>query len=350
MGIVVRTPNRVDLAGGTLDIYPLYLFEGGSVTVNIAIQLWSTTTIEKQRDLKIHLKSDDLKKEILFESFEACHVNNELDLLCRAVLYYAPKQGFKMTTKNEAPHGSGLGASSALLMAVSAGLNELGKSGLSIAEIIDVGSSLEAQTIRIPTGKQDYLAAMHGGINAFRFSEAGITRHKIDYSRKEIEALESRMILSYTGIPHFSGENNWTIMRRYIDGESSTVSALRNIKGTALKMRDAVIKRDWDAIAELLKEEWENRKALAVGVTTPVVEHLMAKAKEAGAKASKLCGAGGGGCMITWVDPDKKERVSKVLAKEGASLLPFKVSEEGLQIQSDRSSKKISLSKKTLKS
>lgn len=343
--MVVRTPNRVDLAGGTLDIYPLYLFEGGSVTVNIAIQLWSAASIQTHSASSVHIKSEDLQKELAFESLESLHVNNELDLLCRAVRHFSPKQGLKLTTKNEAPQGSGLGASSALLMAVAAGLNELGKNRLTIPEIIDVGASLEAQTIRIPTGKQDYLAAMHGGVNAFWFSEAGIKRDPIKYSAKDIADLESRMILSYTGIPHFSGENNWTIMRRYIDGESSTVNALRNIKQTALKMREAVMARNWDAIAELLKEEWENRKALAMGVTTPVVEHLMAKAKEAGAKASKLCGAGGGGCMITFVDPDKKAQVAKVLEKEGALLLPFKVSIEGLQIQKEQPSKKIKAKK-----
>ncbi len=333
MGVIARTPNRVDFAGGTLDIYPLYLFEDGSVTVNVAIQVYSTAEVEKRNDSEIHFHSHDLKKELSFRSIEECRPQNELDLLIRAVRHYRPSKGMKLSTKNEAPQGSGLGASSALLMAVSAAMAEFNGNKLSIQQIIDIGANLEAQTIRIPTGKQDYLAAMHGGLNAFVFDESGIKREPILYQDQEIESLESRIILSYTGIPHFSGENNWTIMRRYIDGESSTVNALRRIKSTALKMREAVLARNWDEIGDALKEEWENRKALAEGVTTPVVEHLMAKAKEGGAKTSKLCGAGGGGCMMTWVEPDKKKKVADVLKQEGAEILPFKVSKSGLEVK-----------------
>lgn len=334
MAFIAQAPNRIDLAGGTLDIYPLYLFEGGSVTVNVAIQIFSRAMVEPRQDSEIHFHSKDLKKQVSFKSMDVCVPQNELDLLIRAVVHHPPRTGIHLTTENQAPQGSGLGASSALLMAVSAALNEMNQRRYSIQEIIDIGANLEAQTIRIPTGKQDYLAAMHGGLNVFWFEEKGIRREAVPYSGKEIAELESRIILSYTGIPHFSGENNWTIMRRYIDGESSTVNALKRIKSTACRMREAVMKRDWNEIGEALKEEWENRKALAPGVTTPEVEHLMAKAREAGAKAGKLCGAGGGGCMITWVNPDRREKVAAVLKSEGAELLPFKVSLKGLEVSS----------------
>lgn len=332
MHITARTPNRVDLAGGTLDIFPLYIFEGGSFTVNIAIQVYSTVEIETRNDATIRFHAKDLDKEISFPSLEACDPENDLDLLIRAVRHYAPKTGVNVSTRNEAPHGSGIGASSALLMAVSAALSRLSGNGHALSEIIDVGANLEAQTIKIPTGKQDYLAAMHGGINAIRFDEKGITMEPVPYTPAEIAELESRVVLSYTGIPHFSGENNWTIMRRYIDGEIATVKALRQIKVTAHKMREAVIARDWGGIGSALHEEWENRKALASGVTTDVIEHMIAKAERAGAKASKLCGAGGGGCMITWVEPARKKAVEEALASEGARIFPFKVALEGLNV------------------
>jgi D-glycero-alpha-D-manno-heptose-7-phosphate kinase len=334
MHISAQTPNRVDLAGGTLDIYPLYLFEEGSITVNIAIQIYSQAEIETRNDSKIEIFSEDLNQKVFFPSFEACLPKGELDLLIRAIRAYPPKTGIVLRTKNQAPQGSGLGASSALLMATSAALNALQEKKLDIQEIVDIGANLEAQTIRIPTGKQDYLAAMHGGINVFWFDEKGIRREPILYSEKELQELESHLVLSYTGLPHFSGENNWTIMRRYIDGELSTVKALGQIKATAFKMREAVLKRHWEKIGEALHEEWENRKALAQGVTTDVVEHLMAKAQHAGAKASKLCGAGGGGCMITWVEPNQKKKVEQVLEEEGAKILPFHVALKGIQIHS----------------
>ncbi len=331
MKISVQTPNRIDLAGGTIDIYPLYVFEEGAVTVNAAIQILSKIEIETRSDSKIEISSLDLKKEVLFEHLSDCKPEGELDLLVRAVQQYKPQTGISLKSENQAPQGSGIGASSALLMAASSGLNELTEKHLSYQQIIDMGANLEAQTIKIPTGKQDYYAAVYGGINAVWFDERGIRLEQMNYSETEIQELESRVILSYTGIPHFSGENNWTIMKRYIDGEEKTVRALREIKKTAFKMRDAVFHKQWDQIGFLLKEEWENRKKLTSGVTTEKIDEIILQAEKAGAVSSKLCGAGGGGCMITWVEPEKREQVESALRAQGIKLLPFKIALKGLK-------------------
>jgi D-glycero-alpha-D-manno-heptose-7-phosphate kinase len=331
MKISVRAPNRIDLAGGTIDIYPLYIFEEGAATVNIAIQIFSQVELETRSDSRIEIVSKDMKKEVVFEHLSDSRPEGELDLLIRAVNHYKPQAGITLISENQAPQGSGIGASSALLMAASAALNELTESHLSFPEMINIGANLEAQTIKIPTGKQDYYAAFYGGINAVWFDVSGARLEPISYLEKEIQELESRVVLSYTGIPHFSGENNWTIMKRYIDGEPKTISALKEIKKTALKMREAVINKKWNRIGELLKEEWENRKQLTPGVTTEKIDQVILQAEKAGAAASKLCGAGGGGCMITWVEPDKKKNVELALSAHGLKLLQFKVSLKGIQ-------------------
>lgn len=332
MSIMARAPNRVDFAGGTLDIYPLYLFLDGGLTVNVATQIYSTAEVDAHPDSGFSFHSKDLQKELNHNSLLECVPQGDLSLLVRAVKFFAPSNGIKLITHNEAPQGSGLGASSALLVAVTAAISQYNGDRLSLEDMTDLAANLEAQTIRIPTGKQDYLAALYGGVHAYWFDEKGIRIESLDFSEQDIAELESRVILSYTGIPHFSGENNWDIMRRFIDGDLQTIKALSAIKVTTLKMREALLARDWDKVGQALGEEWENRKKLARGVTTEKIEQWMAKAHEAGAEASKLCGAGGGGCMVTWCEPPKKEVVRSTLTALGAQILPFRVSSKGLKI------------------
>ena len=116
--------------------------------------------------------------------------------------------------------------------------------------------------------------------------------------------LERRIVLCYTGEPRNSGTNNWEITKRHIDGDQHVFDCFERIRDTAAAMREALTRGDWDATAACLATEWENRKRLAPGVTTPGIETLIARAMAAGAKAAKVCGAGGGGCLFCLVPPD----------------------------------------------
>ena len=97
-------------------------------------------------------------------------------------------------------------------------------------------------------------------------------------------------------------------------------------------MREALIEEDIDRVALLVQEEWENRKNLATGVTTERIEHLIKTAHSHGALASKICGAGGGGCMITLTQPDKRDDIITALKHEGAEIMDFSIDREGLKI------------------
>lgn len=332
MVIHSKAPNRVDLAGGTLDIYPLYLFEEGGLTLNLAIKLYSIAEVEPLQEKSVTLLSKDLDQTVEAPSVESVPLGGNLDLLARIVRFYKPESGVRITTYNEAPQGSGVGASSSLLIALSGALNSLLGNPHSPHDLMEYGAQLEAQTLRIPTGKQDYLAALHGGLNAIWFDLPGIRVEPLKLSPKFLQELESSLLLSFTGIPHFSGANNWSIMRGYIEGEGSTVASLRAIKETALQMYEALQAENLEKFASLLHQEWENRKRLSPGVTTPQVEQMMAGAREEGALASKLCGAGGGGCMITVAPPARKKKVETALEREGARSIPLAIAHQGLQV------------------
>jgi len=332
MTVEAIAPCRIDLAGGTLDIYPLYLFEDGGITVNIGIDLFSWVKLTARSDARVHIRSLDTGAELEADSVQDLPPGGPLDLIIRLLRFYAPSVGVDVETRNLAPKGSGLGASSSLLICLSGALNAFNEAGHDPETLINYGACLEAQNIRIPTGKQDYYPAMYGGVNALWFDVAGTRVEPLLVDEAARSMFERRLILSFTGVSHFSGATNWEMMRNYIDGAGRTREHLKGIKQTALAMRDCLLRGDFTAFGQILDEEWQNRRRLADGVSTPAIDAMMAAAQKAGAIASKLCGAGGGGCMITFAREGAEEAVAAALETAGARRLPYHVAREGLRI------------------
>ena len=330
MKVTATVPMRIDLAGGTLDVYPLYLFEGGGLTVNAAIDVMAHVSVETRDDARMHIHSRDLALEEEVPSFEEMTFGGELDLAKRALHYYRPQSGLNVTLSSQAPKGSGIGASSALLMALSNCLNVVTGRGLSYDRIIDLGANIEAQVIGIPTGKQDYFPPIYGGVSAICFDVDGWTHESLSPDDTLMELLNERLIVSYTGIPHYSSVTNWAMLKGYIENQGDTVARMREIKQIAVEMRDCLRERDIGAFSRLLDAEWTLRRGLAEGVSTPEIEAVMSAATDAGATANKICGAGGGGCMITVASPWKVPVVREALAAAGAQVMSARLVRKGI--------------------
>ena len=336
MKVSATAPTRIDLAGGTLDVYPLYLFEGGGLTVNAAINIYGHVTVETQPDdTQVRIHSEDTGAEETFASMAEISMGGKLDLAKKALRFYCQhsRGGLKVTMRSEAPHGSGLGSSSALLMALSSALNRIQNLGLTKDRMIDLGANIEAQVIGIPTGKQDYFPPLFGGICSIWFDVDGHRLERLDDGNNLIDRLNERLILSFTNINRFSGATNWAMLKRYIEHEGDTVVHMRRIKQVAIACRESLAAGDLDEFARLLGREWENRKVLAEDVTTPEIDAMIAAAAANGARASKLCGAGGGGCMITYAEPEDVPAVRQALAHAGATLMPFHIVPEGIRLE-----------------
>lgn len=331
MIITATAPTRVDLAGGTLDLHPLYLFFADPLTVNAAINLRSRAVVSPLPGSQVRLISEDLQETVTAASVEELPAG-ELDLLARAVRFYAPQGGLALRTCNTVPKGSGLGASSSLLMAMSAALSEFSGERADIEEIIHWGGGIEAQNLRIPTGLQDYYAACLGGINGLRFGVRGTQISTLHPSQEFYESLQASVVVSFTGVSHFSGTNNWNMLKRCVDREGDTVERLQAIEGIAHEMWEALVAEDLSAVAVALQREWEQRCGLAEGVTTAAIDKIMEAVHSAGAWASKLCGAGGGGCMLTLAPPQKRAEVISALEISGAQVLDVQLDSQGLDV------------------
>ncbi len=319
-------PTRIDLAGGTLDIWPLHLFFGNAPTLNAAIDLYATVEIIPRKDKRIVLRSRDLNLEDSFSSLTALPENHPLELIIRTLKFYAPKSGLEISTNCQAPQGSGIGGSSALNIALHGALNKFTGKKYSKQEMIEIARNIETQVIRVPAGCQDYFPAMYGGVRSVNPGFLGIDTETLPVKPKE---LTRHIVLCYTGKPRNSGINNWEITKKALDGDKKVIRHLGTIRDCTLEMHQLLKKGRISGIAPIFSREWKARKQLAPSITTPQMEKLIRTALKKGALAAKVCGAGGGGCVAFIVPPGKKQLIVDELDLQGGKVLPFQFVSRG---------------------
>ena len=333
MIIESTAPTRVDLAGGTIDIWPLYLFHRNAATVNFAVDLYARCRIETRDDDRIILESRDrnLQFETRVSDIEQLVHEQRLELISKLVHFFKPEVGFHLTASAESPAGAGLGGSSALAIACIGALNRLVGDRYEPRKFITIAANVETTVIRVPAGFQDYLAAFYGGANCFHFRATGIEREEL---RINSEELERRLRICYTGEPRLSGTNNWEIFKTHIDGDERLFNLFEGIRDSVLALRSALLAGDFEQVAEVMRGAYPNRKQLAPGVTTPHMEMLVEKAMRSGAEAAKVCGAGGGGCIAFLCDPERTTEVERALKEEtGVEMLEWRFAHDGLTVR-----------------
>ena len=332
MRILAEAPCRVDLAGGTVDIWPLYLFHPGAVTVNFAINRHTRCTIETLATPELRLRSNDLSATENFGSFaELDQIRRpRLPLAVHLLRFFRPSSGLAMRTDSEAPAGAGIAGSSALMIACTSALNRLTGAGYGLEKIREIAQNVEAQIIRVPAGVQDYYPALYGGVSAVELGPAGVRRAAIPV---DLDDFNQRIVLCYTGAPRNSGINNWEVTKAYINGDRKVQRNFGHIAAIASAMRAAVEKADWGEAGRLLREEWRHRRGNVPGISTPVIDRLIALARRAGSLGAKVCGAGGGGCVLFLVERGAKEPVSAAIEREGATVLPVRVAPRGVRLR-----------------
>lgn len=332
MKIVTKAPCRVDLAGGTLDIWPLYLYHANAVTVNFAVNLYTSCVLETHTGAGITLRATDIRVDETFASVDQLRAakNPKHSLAAWVVKHFAPDTGMTVTTHSEAPAGGGISGSSSLLISTVSAFNKLCGTGHRIETVREIAQNIEAQIINVPTGCQDYYPAMYGGVSAIELRVDGLKRKAVPVN---VDELNRRFVLAYTDKPRNSGINNWEVTKAHVDGDKRVLRNFDRIAAIAHAMRGALEANDWPEAARLLREEWSFRKTNAPGITTPLIERLVEVTRKAGAKAAKVCGAGGGGCVVFLCEPEAKARVAAAIAAEGAQVLNVAVAPKGVTVK-----------------
>jgi D-glycero-alpha-D-manno-heptose-7-phosphate kinase len=339
-----RAPTRIDLAGGTMDLWPLYLLHERPLTVNAAIDLFARARIETTADGAIEVVSRDRDSRVragtLRElSRDQAAAGEAIEFPLRLAAHFldrrgAPAEGTgrlscRITTDCMAPAGSGLGGSSALGIALASVLNRYTGRGLEAERLLSLTRAIETQVIKIPTGEQDYHPALHGGVLALHY---GVEGTRVERLAVDVEALRRHTVLVFTGVSRSSGISNWDMIKRHLDGDVEVRAALGTINDAAHAMREALLAGEWDKAGAALEKEWEARRRMSAKVTTSAIDGMIQAARAAGAQAGKVCGAGGGGCLVLWVREGRGPAVAERLAGLGGSVLDFRYVTDGVVV------------------
>ena len=318
-----------------MDIWPLYLFHTNAVTVNFAVDRYTSCELKTRDDRQIVLRSADQKGEESFADLPALIAAKryKLPLLAHIVRFFRPAMGIELSTNSEAPAGAGISGSSSLLITIASAFSKLTGAGYSLERTREIAQNVEAQIIHVPTGCQDYYPAMYGGVSAIDLTAAGVLHSHLPL---DLADFNRRIVLVYSGKPRNSGINNWEVMKAHIDGDKTVHRNFQRIAEIAHALRTALERSDWDDTARLIREEWAHRRKNAPGITTDFIDQLIAGAKRAGSRAAKVCGAGGGGCVFFLVEPDAKQNVQRVLAEQGAEVLDVQVASKGVTLKVSR--------------
>ncbi|HKH43993.1 MAG TPA: hypothetical protein VKM72_04940 [Thermoanaerobaculia bacterium] len=329
MGVTARSWCRVDLAGGTLDIWPLGLFHPGARTVNVAIDLAATVRVCLADAYRV--RQGDSLVEASSAAELAAFPESSLVGVVTVALGLPPVE---IELASQSPRGGGLGASSAMVVALIAAAEQvLGREPSSAAARAHLARDLEARLMALPTGMQDHYPGLLGGALEIRQEPGGEVVRRLSV---DLEALGDRLLVVYSGVSHFSAGQNWQVVRRRLDGERESVELFSGIAEAAAELSEALEAGDFPRVGTLMGREWSFRRRLAEGVSTPELERLLEAARERGAWGGKACGAGGGGCLALLCPPERRAEVTAALEKAGGQVLRARPTGEPLALTADK--------------
>ena len=345
MLIRARAPVRIDFAGGWTDV-ALFTEESKGQVVNAAINIYSFATIrcdnsQLERGLTerqpasengIRLYSADFDVLIETQDVAQLQYDGDIDLVKAAVRKMLAKEnGVNLSTQSIAPPESGLGTSAAMGVALAGVLGAFKDSPLLPYEHAEMASSIERHELGILGGKQDHYASAVGGINFMEFMGENVKTSGLPIAPEIRYELEKNLVLCYSGKSRPSGNIHQNVTDAYVNKDVRTRTALRNMKEIARSAKNALLSGDLSNFGQLLSENWANQKALHPSVTNEHIEGLFKTALRHGAIGGKACGAGGGGCLVFYCEPDKEHRVRQNLEASGAKIIDFNFDFGGLQ-------------------
>jgi D-glycero-alpha-D-manno-heptose-7-phosphate kinase len=325
MGVTARAWCRADLAGGTLDIWPLGLFHPGARTVNVAIDLAVTVRVRPAEVYRV--RQGESVVEAASAAELAASPEGALVGVVAAELALPPVE---IELASESPRGGGLGGSSAMVIALIAAVEKLqDREPSTPAARVRLARDLEARLMKLPTGIQDHYPGQLGGALEIRMAPGGEVVRRLGV---DLEALGESLLVVYSGVSHFSAGQNWQVVRRRLDGERESVELFSGIAAAAAELSEALEAGDFPRVGFLMGREWSFRRRLAEGVSTPELERLLAAARESGAWGGKACGAGGGGCLAILCPPERRADVAAALTAAGGQVLRARPTGEPLAV------------------
>jgi D-glycero-alpha-D-manno-heptose-7-phosphate kinase len=326
-----KAPLRLSFAGGGTDVPPFPEQQGGLV-LSATINKYAHGILRPRQDRQISVESVDLRMTLSCALDDAMAFDGNLDLVKAAIrkLTNRSSNGYDLLLRSSAPPGSGLGSSSALMVAMIGVLMEYDKLPLVDYEVAALAYQLERQDLGIKGGLQDQYAATFGGFNFIEFRVDQVIVNPLRIRADVLNDLEQNLLLCYTGKTRLSDRIIEDQTKRFDEGRQDTLAGLRRQKELAVEMKDALLRGRLSDFGALLGDAWEHKKRLSSRISTPLIEEAYARAIKHGALGGKVTGAGGGGYMLFYCDAFKRHRVSQALSEIGVTPTDFAFEPHGL--------------------
>jgi D-glycero-alpha-D-manno-heptose-7-phosphate kinase len=329
--IRVVAPLRISFVGGGTD-FPHYFQEHGGAVLSATIDHHVRITIVPRDDRQVIVRSLDLGHLVEYHLDAGPVYDGVMDLAKAAIHRIGVPGGIEVDIESDAPAGSGLGGSSALVTGMVAGLAMLGDRAFDPHELARVCYSIERDDLGISGGWQDQYAAAFGGFNLFEFSSFGVRVSPIRATAETLARLQERLMLCYTGFVRRNVGLIDTQIDLYREGREDTILGMKQLQEIAYAMRGVVEEGDVDELGAMLHDAFVAKRRMNPHIAehTPI-EAMLSMAQAAGANGGKICGAGGGGYLLLYCRPSAQAAVRAELERLGAQFAPFAFRADGVR-------------------
>ena len=331
--VFAKAPLRMALAGGGTDLEPYYSRYGGFV-LNATIDQYAYCKVEPNREWCF--KSIDLgieEKHNLWNNVE--YIDSKLKLLINSYQYLTKdveREPVKITTYVEAPPGSGLGSSSALVVALIAAIAEYYNVPLGEYDMAEYAIEIERKICDLPGGKQDQFAAAFGGFNFMEFLKDGRTIvNPLRLNQKTQNMMELSTVLYYVGKPRKDSRVIENTAKGLVDSKT-VLNATHEIRNACINYKRSLLMGDFDMISELMETYWRMKLETNPHVASPEILDSYDFARKNGATAAKISGAGGGGHMVLFTEFEERHRLISALKNKEGRVVPFKFVNHGVDV------------------
>ena len=334
MTTIIRTksPLRISFAGGGTDVPPYPELEGGCV-LNATIDNYAWGSLRSRTDKRIRIESVDLGISMECAVEDDLHLDGKMDLIKATIrrLQAQHSDGFDVFLHSDAPPGSGLGSSSALIVGLVGLVKEFKNFPFTEYEIAQLAYQIEREDLKIQGGHQDQYAASFGGFNFIEFYGDRVIVNPLRVRQDTINELEHNLLLCYTGTTRRSDRIIEDQTRRFQEKEAETLRSLREQKQLAVDMKNALLQQRLDDFGDLLDSAWKSKKGLSPRISNSKIDEMYEVARKTGALGGKITGAGGGGYMLLYCQFEKKHKVAEALKAMDTIPTEFAFESRGLQ-------------------
>ena len=328
--LLARAPVRISFGGGGTDL-PAYYEKHGGAVLSTTIDRYFYVLLNVTHSNELQITSSDYRTFYRHDSEEPLQWEGDLSLPKAILHQFGIMRGIRLFLASEVPPGTGLGSSSAVAVAIIKAVSTACGMQMSRHELAEAACQMEIGKMGMPIGKQDQYAAAYGGLNFFRFEAGGVTAEPVRIAPEILEQFQERLLLFYTG----ASRDSSTILSEQTRKSSSNegvVAALGNVKTMAFEARRLLERGELRGIGELLDASWQQKKKFASGVTKPFVDESYEVAKHHGAIGGKLTGAGGGGFLMLFCEPEDQINVTVALERRGLKRMGFHFEQNGAQV------------------